>query len=279
MFKIRIRNLILGLSILALMTVSCNVMPGAGKVTLKNETDSVSYALGYLLASNLMNNMSSQLDTIYGKSLAKALVKSEVSDHLKKRYENDFDSLDYDVFKSAFVIQMAYGKSYFKKNTASGYLRSVNRKVSDRKAMQPGKPAYENKLKGDSLLTVNGKREGVITTESGLQYEIINEGSGVKPVSGDRVEVVYRSTLIDGTEYDSSSKKGKETASLSVNHLVKGWKEGMKLMSVGSKYRFYISGNLAYGLKGYRNKVGPMETIIIEVELLDVIKRKDKQKK
>ncbi len=275
----RIRNLILGLSVLALMAVSCNVVPGAGNVKLKNETDSVSYALGYLLASNLMNNISSQFDTLYGKSLAKALVKSEVSDKLKKRYENDFDSLDYDVFKSAFVNQMAYGKSYFKKNTASGYLRSAHKKVSDRKAMLPGKPAYINKIKGDSLLTINGKREGVVVTESGLQYEILKEGSGVKPVLGDKVEVVYSGTLMDGTEYDSSSKKGKETAVLSMNHLVKGWKEGMQLMSVGAKYKFYIPGNLAYGLKGYRNKVGPMETIIVEVELLDVIKRKDKQKK
>lgn len=272
----KVRNLILGLSVLAVMAVACNSVPGAGSVELKNETDSVSYALGYLVASGMKKSLKPQFDTIYGKSLAKGFAKSELSDAMKKKYEKQFDTVDYKIFKTAFANEMGYGRSYIEKNKASIYLRTVSKRMLNRRAMQPGMPAYKNKMKGDAFLAENGKRAGVITTQSGLQYEVIKEGEGEKPSSKDKVEVWYKETLLDGTVFDSSYKRDKPSL-LHLNRVIKGWLEGLQLMSVGAKYKFYIPAKLAYGIKGKRKKVAPMEMLIFEVELVNVIKKEEKK--
>ncbi len=125
-----------------------------------------------------------------------------------------------------------------------------------------------NLAKGGDFLRKNGKREAVITTESGLQYEILKKGNGVSPKEDDSVEVHYRGTLIGGEVFDSSIERD-EPASFKVNGVIKGWTEALKLMVEGSKWKLFIPSDLAYGESG-NNSIGPNETLIFEVELLKV---------
>ena len=125
--------------------------------------------------------------------------------------------------------------------------------------------------KGQAFLAENGKKEGVTTTASGLQYKVLvaGEASGKKPKATDTVKVHYRGTLLDGTEFDSSYKR-KEPIEFGLNQVIGGWTEGVQLMGEGSKYEFYIPSNLAYGTRGAGGAIGPDETLIFEVELLAV---------
>jgi len=122
---------------------------------------------------------------------------------------------------------------------------------------------------GQAFLAENGKKEGITTTASGLQYKVLTEGTGKKPKATDTVKVHYRGTLLDGTEFDSSYKR-KEPIEFGLNQVIRGWTEGVQLMSEGSKYEFYIPSNLAYGPRGAGGDIGPDETLIFEVELLAV---------
>lgn len=122
--------------------------------------------------------------------------------------------------------------------------------------------------KGQQYMSENAKREGVKTTESGLQYEVITEGDGKSPTATDTVLVHYKGTLIDGTEFDSSYKRG-EPIEFPLNRVIPGWTEGVQLMKEGAKYRFVIPPNLAYGAQG-AGPIGPNETLVFEVELLKV---------
>ncbi len=131
---------------------------------------------------------------------------------------------------------------------------------------QQGKEAL---ARGQAFLTDNGKRDEVTTTESGLQYEVLDEGSGENPKASDTVTVHYRGTLIDGTEFDSSFSRG-EPATFQLNGVIMGWIEGVQLMKVGAKYRFFIPAELAYGERGAGANIGPNETLIFDVQLLEI---------
>ena len=126
-----------------------------------------------------------------------------------------------------------------------------------------------NKKRGEDYLAKNATAEGVQVTDSGLQYSVITEGSGAKPAATDQVTVHYRGTLIDGTEFDSSYSRG-QPATFALNQVIPGWTEGVQLMSVGSKFRFVIPYNLGYGERGAGGQIGPFETLIFEVELLEI---------
>jgi FKBP-type peptidyl-prolyl cis-trans isomerase len=123
--------------------------------------------------------------------------------------------------------------------------------------------------KGEDFLKENAKKEGVKTLEDGLQYKVLKEGSGKSPAATDTVEVNYRGTLIDGTEFDSSYKRG-ETASFPVNRVIKGWTMALQKMKEGSKWMLYIPPTLAYGDRGAGGLIGPNETLVFEVELIKV---------
>jgi FKBP-type peptidyl-prolyl cis-trans isomerase FklB len=126
--------------------------------------------------------------------------------------------------------------------------------------------ADKNAADGKKFLEENKKKEGVKTTASGLQYKSVKEGTGPQPKATDTVTVDYRGTLIDGTEFDSSYKRG-EAATFPLNGVIKGWTEGLQLMKVGSKYQFFIPSELAYGARAMGPDIAPNSTLIFEVEL------------
>jgi FKBP-type peptidyl-prolyl cis-trans isomerase len=131
-----------------------------------------------------------------------------------------------------------------------------------------GEMAQKNGAEAGKFLAANKTKEGVKTTSSGLQYKALKEGNGAQPKSSDTVIVNYRGTLIDGTEFDSSYKRG-EPATFPVGGVIKGWTEALQLMKVGSKYQLFIPASLAYGEQG-RPGIPPNATLIFEVELMDV---------
>ena len=159
----------------------------------------------------------------------------------------------------------------FTQQSANSYLQTAYQAAQDRKNNKPGMPAYENKKAGEEFLAENGKKDGVVTTESGLQYEVLKAGKGAKPTAADRVKVHYHGTLLDGTVFDSSVDRGEPT-SFGVSQVIKGWTEALQLMPVGSKYKLYIPGNLAYGTRGSGAKIGPNQLLVFEVELLAIEK-------
>jgi len=135
-----------------------------------------------------------------------------------------------------------------------------------------------NKQVGQKFLAANKAKEGVVTLPSGLQYKIIKQGDGPKPTASDTVVTNYRGTLIDGTEFDSSYKRG-EPATFPVGQVIKGWTEALQLMPVGSKWQLYIPSDLAYGERSPGGEIGPNSTLIFDIELLSIQDNKpaDKQ--
>jgi len=134
-----------------------------------------------------------------------------------------------------------------------------------------------NKKLQKEFLEKNAKKEDVKTTESGLQYKIIKKGTGESPTPEDTVKVHYKGTLINGEVFDSSYKRGKP-AVFQLNKVIKGWTEGVQLMSESGKWKFFIPSEIAYGTKGAGDVIGPNEVLIFEVELLDVIKKGQEEK-
>ena len=128
--------------------------------------------------------------------------------------------------------------------------------------------AATNAAEGDKFLLENAQKDGVSVTDSGLQYQVISRGDGAKPAATDTVTVHYRGTLLDGTEFDSSYSRNQE-ATFGLNQVIPGWTEGLQLMPVGSKFKFFIPAGLAYGANGPPS-IGPNATLIFEVELLGI---------
>lgn len=144
--------------------------------------------------------------------------------------------------------------------------KELERKKSA-EAAEKGKKAREE---GEAFLAQNGKKAGVTTTASGLQYEVITEGTGRQPKATDTVRCHYHGTLIDGTVFDSSVERG-EPCSFGLNQVIAGWTEGVQLMKEGAKYRFFIPFNLAYGERGAGASIPPYAALIFEVELLAIV--------
>jgi FKBP-type peptidyl-prolyl cis-trans isomerase FklB len=130
----------------------------------------------------------------------------------------------------------------------------------------------KNKAEGEKFLAENAKKEGVKTLPGGVQYKVIKEGTGPKPGPTDRVKVQYRGKLINGTEFDSSYKRGPEPATFGVNQVIKGWTQALTNMPVGSHWELYIPSDLAYGPNGSGRMIEPNSTLIFDVELVDIAK-------
>jgi FKBP-type peptidyl-prolyl cis-trans isomerase FklB len=141
--------------------------------------------------------------------------------------------------------------------------------IADKLFKMKNEKASANLTEGQAFLEANKQKPGVTTLPSGLQYEVITEGSGIKPLARNKVTCHYHGELIDGTVFDSSVKRG-QPATFPLNMVIKGWTEGLQLMSVGSKWRFFIPPQLAYGDRQTGAHIGPNSTLIFEVELLSI---------
>jgi len=221
---------------LGLITLASCTQERNKSVALNNELDSVSYSLGASFGSNLERNGLTDLNE---QVLLAAL----------------YASLD----KDSLVIDPQKGNGII-----NNYIKGLQEKIG-----------AENLAKGQKFLEENKSKEGVVVTASGLQYRIINEGEGAKPLATDKVSVHYKGTTIDGTVFDSSYKRN-EPATFAANRVIKGWTEALQLMPVGSKWELFIPSNLAYGPRAMGAEIKANETLIFEVELLDIIKEEKK---
>ena len=206
--------------------------------SLNTEIDSASYALGLDMALKV-----------------KANFKEADRDLFLQGYKNGIDSTN-------LLITT---------KDLNGFLRSFFQKQQQQKTAERAEKSFgKNKIAGQEFLASNKSKEGVVETESGLQYIIIKKGEGEKPVTSSKVKVHYHGTNIAGEVFDSSVDKG-TPAEFGVTQVIKGWTEGLQLMKAGAKYKFFIPQNLAYGAQQRGAAIKPFSMLIFEVELLEVI--------
>ena len=148
-------------------------------------------------------------------------------------------------------------------------LMQLQEEARQKQAAKAQEVGGTNKTEGEAFLAANKTKEGVITTPSGLQYKILKAGTGPKPTAADTVVCNYRGTLLNGSEFDSSYKRG-QPLTFPVNGVIKGWTEALQLMPVGSKWQLFIPAQLAYGERGAGADIGPNATLIFEVELVSI---------
>ncbi len=188
---------------------------------------------------------------------------------MKRNLQRGGYEFDPEILSRAFSEVMTGKSTLISSNEATGLFRAYNQEIkvaADAKRKLEGE---KNKKAGEEFLAANKTKEGIISLPSGLQYKVLKTGTGAVPKLSDLVSVMYRGTLIDGTEFDSSYTRG-EPAQLGVRGVVKGWTEALQLMPVGSKWQLFVPGTLAYGERGSPPKIGPNQTLIFEVELLDI---------
>jgi FKBP-type peptidyl-prolyl cis-trans isomerase len=147
--------------------------------------------------------------------------------------------------------------------------KEFSRQVQESRAKKIAAISEKKRKLEEAFLADNKQKQGVVTTESGLQYEVLKKGDGSNPKQDDKVKVHYRGILLNGTEFDSSYKRG-QPSTLRVGSVIAGWTEALQLMSVGSTYRLYIPSKLAYGNRGAGRIIGPNEMLIFDVELLGI---------
>ncbi|MBU2883697.1 FKBP-type peptidyl-prolyl cis-trans isomerase [Psychrosphaera sp. B3R10] len=228
---------------LSLIAASIGLMSACGSAEqantpakLDSDADKQSYALGASMGTYLKKNLDSNAEI--GISLKQELIIAGIQDAL-------------------------VAKSQLSDEEIQTVMQALQQQVSELKTK-------EAREAGLTFLAENAKREGVVVTDSGLQYEVLVAAEGAKPAATDTVEVHYHGTLLDGTVFDSSVDRG-EKISFPLNRVIPGWTEGLQYMSIGSKYKFFIPSELAYGSRN-AGQIPPNSTLIFEVELFDIKK-------
>ena len=207
-------------------------------VTLKTNRDTISYYIGIDIAKSFAN------------------IKNEI---------------DIDILIQGLNDKLSDKKLLVNEDKAQKFMREFSAKMQKKQQDINTVVGKKNMESGKKYLEKNKKKEGVVTTESGLQYSVLKQGNGKKPEKTDKVKVHYKGKTINGKEFDSSYKRG-EPATFPVTGVIKGWTEALLLMNVGSKYKLFIPSDLAYGKRGAGQDIGPNSTLIFEVELLDIVK-------
>lgn len=228
-------SIIYGLVVVLALSASCQ--QGGKPVKLQSNIDSVSYAIGVLVGTNNLK----QLETAPGG-----------------------DEINKEAMAAAFRASTLNEDSIISPEQAQALIQKFFESASERQAQK-------NLEEGNAYLEKNKAREGVTTTESGLQYEVITAGTGAMPTAADQVRVHYHGTLIDGKVFDSSVDRG-EPVVFGVGQVIPGWTEALQLMPVGSKWKIYLPSNIAYGERGAGGDIGPNAALIFEVELLEIVK-------
>ena len=225
----------------ALLITSCKNGEDA-KVNLTNFNDSLSYAIGQDIANNFK--------------------------------QNSLDSIDINILSKAMKDLFAEDTTIMTKEEVTEVLSSFQMKMraeQEAKQLEQNKVQFQAELEaGQKYLEENAKNDGVVTTESGLQYKVIKEGKGATPTAADKVKVHYEGTLIDGTKFDSSYDRG-EPAEFGVTQVIKGWTEALQLMKEGSIYELYIPYDIAYGERG-SGSIKPYSALKFKVELISIVK-------
>ncbi|HRQ64496.1 MAG TPA: FKBP-type peptidyl-prolyl cis-trans isomerase [Xanthomonadaceae bacterium] len=180
------------------------------------------------------------------------------------------DEIDVDTLARAIADVLADRDPAMSQEEAMTVRDAFMARLQSEQAAKQAEAANKNKAEGEAFLAQNKSKPGVMSTASGLQYQVISEGGGRKPTEADQVKVHYTGTLIDGTKFDSSHDRG-QPATFPLNGVIPGWTEGLQLMSVGSKYRLFIPSELAYGERGTPGPIGPNATLVFEVELIEIL--------
>ncbi len=178
-------------------------------------------------------------------------------------------SLDRDELVDGLLDALSEREPRLSPEEVNGLVREFLAKAREEDARRRIEQAEANMQEGEEFLAENKTKDGVVETASGLQYVVLTEGEGPSPVAADRVKVHYEGKLLDGKVFDSSYERG-EPAVFVLNAVISGWTEGVQLMKVGSKYRFFIPSDLAYGGRGAGGDIGPNATLIFEVELISI---------
>jgi FKBP-type peptidyl-prolyl cis-trans isomerase FklB len=232
-------------AVVGLSIVSCSNGQLKTKSHLESEIDSVSYAVGVDIAMKIKNDF-----------------KEMDKDLFIQGFQNGIDSTN--LLVETKEINSILRTFFQKKN------EERMKKMQEEKAQKAEKEFGEYKKQNEKFLEENKSKKGIITTASGLQYEVIKEGAGENPKASSRVKVHYKGTLTDGTVFDSSIDRGKP-AEFGVGQVIKGWTEGLQLMKPGAKYKFYIPQELAYGVNPRPgSKIKPFSALVFEVELLEI---------
>jgi len=161
------------------------------------------------------------------------------------------------------------GKLLMTEQEINDSMSALRKELAEKQMALVKETGMKNKIEGEAFLAENMKKEGVVTTPSGLQYKVIKEGAGKTPILTDTVTVHYLGVLVDDTEFDSSYRRG-QPATFRVDGVISGWTEALQLMKEGAKWQLYIPSNLAYGERSVGDKIGPETTLIFEVELVSV---------
>jgi FKBP-type peptidyl-prolyl cis-trans isomerase FklB len=221
--------------VLALVLAACQGNTQE-KVQVKTQKDSVSYGIGMNIANNF------------------------------KRQSVDIDPA---VFSQAIKDVLSGAKTLMTDEQAQEVLAGLQQRMMASQAERMKTLAEKDKKEGDAFLAENKKKEGVVTTASGLQYKILKAGAGPKPTASQTVTVNYKGSLVDGTEFDNSYKRG-QPATQAVGNFIKGWIEVLQLMPVGSKWQVVVPPELGYGSQPYGQSIPPNSTLVFEVELLSI---------
>ena len=186
-----------------------------------------------------------------------------------KRLEQQGIDLDINALNRGIKDQASGNKLAFEEGEMNQFKTEYSQQLRAELQKQQAELAAKNLEAGKKFLAENAKKDGVVTTESGLQYKVIKSGDGPSPKADDTVTTHYRGTLIDGREFDSSYSRG-QPASFPVNGVIKGWTEALQLMKVGDKWQLYIPSELAYGSSQRSELIQPNSTLVFEIELLEI---------
>lgn len=263
------------------------------KADLKTDVDSLSYAIGmartegldqYLAQQGVDSTQMAEFIKGFNEGATKIDKKDvaymtglQIGQMVSKQWVEGFNqqifggdstqTISRENLLAGFVAGVI-GKGIMTKEEAQQFMQTQMDAIKEKLLK---KKYADNKAAGEKFLADNKTKEGVVTTESGLQYKIITKGTGAIPADTCKVKVNYKGTLIDGTEFDSSYKR-KEPATFRANQVIKGWTEALTMMPVGSKWELYIPYDLAYGSRETGGQIKPFSTLIFEIELLDIEK-------
>ena len=220
-------------------------------------------ALGIVLLASQVNAADKALES--KKDKISYIIGYDIGSNFKKQAVD----VDPDIIVRGMKDALKGDKGVLSDEEVKEIMTAFNKELMEKRAEEAKVTGEKNKKEGDAFLAENMKKDGVKTLPSGLQYKVITEGTGKSPKATDTVTVNYRGTLIDGTEFDSSYKRGQPT-SFPVNGVIKGWTEALQLMKEGGKWQLFIPSSLAYGDRAVGNAIGPNATLIFDVELMSI---------